>query len=60
MTKRKKKKSQEFEFRNYVAKYAHQFNKHQVHKDKKKYSRKIKHKNAGFHSGILFLLKISF
>ncbi len=30
---------------NPVAKFAHQFNKAQVYKDKSKYLRKIKHKN---------------
>lgn len=42
MKKRKKNKSKSF--RNLVAKFAAEFTKHAVHKDKKKYSRKKKHK----------------
>lgn len=30
--------------RNYVAKHMHRFNKSEVHRDRKKYSRKTKHK----------------
>lgn len=41
---RKQKHLQEPSLQNPVAKYAHQFNKSQVFKDKTKYQRKVKHK----------------
>jgi hypothetical protein len=46
MKKRKKLKESKIPLSNPVAKFAHQFNKSTVFKDKTKYQRKAKHKES--------------